>query len=77
MPTGIAIVVSILLTLLVSIPTTAVIATNYRKKVVEAKLGNADEKAREIIDEALKTAETKKRKRCLRQKRKPFIPRMS
>ena len=68
MPTGIAIVVSILLTLVVSIPLTAVAATNYRKKVVEAKLGNADEKAREIIDEALKTAETKKREALLEAK---------
>ncbi len=40
MPIGIAIVVSILLTLLVSVPLTAAVATNYRKKVVEAKLGN-------------------------------------
>ena len=68
MPIGIAIVVSILLTLLVSVPVTAVAATNYRKKVVEAKLGNADEKAREIIDEALKTAETKKREALLEAK---------
>jgi len=68
MPNGIAVVVSILLTLVVSIPLTAVIATNYRKKVVEAKLGNADEKAREIIDEALKTAETKKREALLEAK---------
>ncbi len=68
MPIGIAIVVSILITLLVSVPVTAVAATNYRKKVVEAKLGNADEKAREIIDEALKTAETKKREALLEAK---------
>ena len=35
-------------------------AISYRKKVVESKIGSAEEKAREIIDEALKTAETKK-----------------
>ena len=52
----------------ISVPLTAVVATNYRKKVVEAKLGNADEKAREIIDEALKTAETKKREALLEAK---------
>ena len=40
----------------------------YRKKVVEAKIGSAEEKAREIIDDALKTAETKKREALLEAK---------
>jgi ribonuclease Y len=44
------------------------IATAYRIKVVEAKLGSAEEKAREIIDEAIKTAETKKREALLEAK---------
>nr|WP_207725178.1 ribonuclease Y [Anaerocolumna cellulosilytica] len=44
------------------------IATAYRIKVVEAKIGSAEEKAREIIDEALKTAETKKREALLEAK---------
>ena len=44
------------------------IAISYRKKVVEAKIGTAEEKAREIIDEALKTAETKKREGLLELK---------
>ena len=35
-------------------------AIAYRKKVYEAKVGTAEVKAREIIDDALKTAETKK-----------------
>ncbi len=39
-----------------------------RIKAHEAKVGNADEKAREIIDEALKTAETKKREALLEAK---------
>ncbi len=43
-------------------------AIAYRIKVVEAKIGSADEKAREIIDEALKTAETKKREALLEAK---------
>ena len=51
---------------------TALIAWNaaiiYRKRVVEAKIGTAEEKAREIIDEALKTAETKKREGLLELK---------
>ena len=41
------------------------VAISYRKKVVESKIGSAEEKAREIIDEAVKTAETKKREGLL------------
>ncbi|MBE5966368.1 MAG: ribonuclease Y [Lachnospiraceae bacterium] len=44
------------------------IATAYRIKVYEAKVGSAEEKARDIIDEALKTAETKKREALLEAK---------
>lgn len=44
------------------------VAISYRKKVVEAKIGTAEEKAREIIDEALKTAEAKKREGMLELK---------
>ncbi len=44
------------------------IAIAYRIKVYEAKIGSAEEKAREIIDEALKTAETKKREALLEAK---------
>lgn len=40
----------------------------YRKKVYESKIGSADTRAREIIDEALKTAETKKREALLEAK---------
>jgi ribonuclease Y len=43
-------------------------AISYRIKVVEQKLGSAEEKAREILDEALKTAETKKREALLEAK---------
>ena len=43
-------------------------AISYRIKVCEAKVGSAEEKAREIIDEALKTAETKKREALLEAK---------
>ncbi len=43
-------------------------AISYQIKVTEAKIGSADEKAREIIDEAVKTAETKKREALLEAK---------
>jgi ribonucrease Y len=58
-------VVAVVITLLIAVPVSAAVATAYRKKVVEAKIGNAEEKAREIIDDALKTAETKKREGLL------------
>ncbi|MDE6602947.1 MAG: ribonuclease Y [Lachnospiraceae bacterium] len=62
------VLLAIVVTLVIAVPTTALVAINYQKKMVEAKLGNADEKAREIIDEALKTAETKKRESLLEVK---------
>ncbi len=62
------IIIAVVATLIVSIPVTAVITITYRKKVAEAKIGSAEEKAREIIDEALKTAETKKRESMLEVK---------
>ena len=37
-------------------------ARNYERKQYDSKVGSAEEKSREIIDEALKTAETKKRR---------------
>ena len=41
---------------------------SYYKNVSEAKIGSAEDKAREILDEALKTAETKKREALLEAK---------
>ncbi len=61
-------VITALVTLVIAVPLSAVIAMNYRKKVVESKIGSAESKAREIIDEALKTAETKKREAQLETK---------
>ena len=43
-------------------------AISYRIKVYESKIGSAEEKSREIIDEALKVAETKKREALLEAK---------
>ena len=55
------IVITAIVTLLIAVPVTALIASAQCKKGIEQKIGNADDKAREIIDEALKTAEAKKR----------------
>ena len=60
------IVITAIVTLL--IPVTALIASAQCKKGIEQKIGNADDKAREIIDEALKTAEAKKREGLLEVK---------
>jgi len=51
--------------LAVAIPVTIFLTNLYRKNVSEKKIGSAEEKAREIIDEALKTAEAKKRESSL------------
>lgn len=47
--------------LVVAIVVTWFAATAYRKNIAEAKIGKAEDKAKEIIDDALKTAEDKKR----------------
>ena len=60
-----SVVVAVVVTLLIAVPASVAAATSYHKKVVETKIGNADEKAREIIDTALKTAEAKKREGLL------------
>ena len=49
-------------------PITCLAAVAYRKKSYESKIGSAEEKSREIIDEALKVAETKKKEALLEAK---------
>ena len=46
----------------------AFVATQVRKNVVEKKIGSAEGKAREIIDEAIKSAEAKKKEALLEAK---------
>jgi ribonuclease Y len=46
----------------------SLVTTAYRTKVSEAKVGSAEDKAREIIDEAVKTADAKKREAMLEAK---------
>ena len=43
-------------------------ARSYERRQYDSKVGSAEEKSREIIDEALKTAETKKREALLEAK---------
>lgn len=71
MPMVLKVVIAIVVLLAVVAATvlvTKTIAIRQYKEVEEAKIGNADEKARSIIDEALRTAETKKREALLEAK---------
>ena len=65
---GIIVVVVLLVAIIVTAFVSKTVAINNYKQLEEAKIGNADEKAREIIDDALKTAETKKREALLEAK---------
>ena len=62
--TIIAVVAAVLVTAIL----TYVVTTVYHKNVATTKIGNAEEKARGIIDDAVKTAETKKREAMLEAK---------
>ena len=61
-------IIAVVATIVVVAPITWTLATAYRQKTYESKIGSAEEKSREIIDEALKTAETKKREALLEAK---------
>ncbi len=58
----------LIITALVSIVVTALVTSYIRKTTIEKKVGNAEEKAREIIDDALKVAERSKREALLEAK---------
>ena len=61
-------ILSCVIVAVISAAIASVVSVNRYKKAAEEKIGNADVKAREIIDEALKTAETKKREALLEAK---------
>jgi ribonuclease Y len=67
-PIEVVVIIAIVATFVIVAPLAWKFAISYRIKVYEAKIGTAEEKAREIIDEALKTAETKKREALLEAK---------
>ena len=62
------IVITAVVTLVLSAIFTWFISKAYQKKVTEGKIGTAEERARKIIDEALKTAEETKREKLLEVK---------
>ena len=61
-------IMSALVAAIIVAPITWLLAVAYRKKSYESKIGSAEEKSREIIDEALKVAETKKKEALLEAK---------
>ena len=61
-------VVAVVVALLIAVPVTCKIAAENKAKKDAEVIGTAEEKARSIIDEALKTAETKKREALLEVK---------
>ncbi len=61
-------IISALIAAVIVAPITWLAAVAYRKKSYESKIGRAEEKSREIIDEALKVAETKKKEALLEAK---------
>ena len=64
----IAAAIAIVVTLVIAIPVSSKIAVSRYKKDSDAKIGTAEEKARAIIDDALKSAEAKKRESLLEVK---------
>ena len=61
------IIVCVVVALVVAL-ISAFVAIAFRKGIVEKKIGSAEGKAREIIDDAIKTAETKKKEALLEAK---------
>ena len=64
---GVCIGIAVALALIVGILTHFVTISNLKKNA-ESKIGNAESRAREIIDDAVKTAETTKKEALLEVK---------
>ena len=68
MPSAVIVLIAVLFTIIIVAPVTYLVSKSNFKKGFKAKVGSADEKARKIIDDALKVAETKKREALLEVK---------
>lgn len=64
----VGIIIAIIATLVIAVPVSAYVANTRIKKAMEITIGNAEDKAREIIDEAIKAADAKKREASLEVK---------
>ncbi len=61
-------IIAVIVTLVVSVPVTRSLTISALKKDADSKIGNADIQARKLIDDALKTAEAKKKEALLEVK---------
>ena len=64
----VGIIIAIIATLVIAVPVSVYIANTRSKKAMEITIGNAEDKAREIIDEAIKASDAKKREASLEVK---------
>lgn len=64
----VGIIIAIIATLVIAVPVSAYVANTRSKMAMEITIGNAEDKAREIIDEAIKAADAKKREASLEVK---------
>lgn len=64
----VGIIIAIIATLVIAVLVSAYVANTRSKKAMEITIGNAEDKAREIIDEAIKAADAKKREASLEVK---------
>ena len=68
MPYVIGAVIAVVVTLIIAVPVVSKLAVQKYRQEEETKIGNAEEKARKIIDDALKDAEEKKRESLIEVK---------
>ena len=68
MPTPLIVVIAVVVTLLVAVPVTFAIVSSNRNTAANQKLSDAEKRSREIIDDAIKEAEGKKREGMLELK---------
>ena len=65
---AVTMIIITIVAVVVAVAITLVLSNNYHKTQSRNKIGSAEEKAREIIDEAVKNAEAKKREAMLEAK---------
>ena len=66
--TIIGVIVAVVVALLIAVPVTCKVAVDKKVRKDAEIIGTAEDKARNILDEALKAAETKKRETLLEVK---------
>ncbi len=68
MPTIVVVIISVIATLIVGGPVFFLLGSSYRKNVAEKEIGSAEEEARRILNDAMKSAETKMREALVEAK---------